>query len=36
MFNIHPKLEMTPTEINSPDEPTRDCSRLDFVIRKEY
>ena len=23
-------------EINSPEEPTRECSRLDFVIRKEY
>ena len=22
--------------LNSPDKPTRDCSRLDFVIRKEY
>ena len=23
-------------EINSPDKPTHECSRLDFVIRKEY
>ena len=30
------KFSLEAKEINSPDKPTHKCSRLDFVIRKEY